>query len=165
MVFWHWLVIAALFAVIEIAAPATVCLWLAAAALGVAAIDWLSPELPWEHQALIFAILAIAGVVIGRMTLARLRPMPSDGRLNTRIIKAYEARDACLAKNAAADIGLSLDAARAAQAVSLACVPETEKLVEVSNRDGDPKVAEAIRKDSEFRAMGYVLRARGEVTN
>ncbi|MBV8188725.1 MAG: hypothetical protein JO339_15915 [Alphaproteobacteria bacterium] len=90
---------------------------------------------------------------------------PSDGRLNTRIIKAYEARDACLAKNAAGDIGLSLDAAQAAQAVSLACVPETEKLVEVSNTSGDPKVGEAIRKDSEFRAMGYVLRARGEVTN
>jgi hypothetical protein len=90
---------------------------------------------------------------------------PSDGRLDTRIQKAYAARDACLSKNANADIGLSLDAAQAAQAVSLACVPETEKLVEISNRDGDPKVADAIRKDSEFRAMGYVLRARGEVTN
>jgi len=28
--------------------------------------------------------------------------------------------------------------------------------------DGDPVVADRIRRDSEFRAMGYVLRARGE---
>jgi len=34
MEFWHWLVLAAAFAVIEIAAPAMVCIWLAAAALG-----------------------------------------------------------------------------------------------------------------------------------
>jgi hypothetical protein len=90
---------------------------------------------------------------------------PSDGRLNTRIITAYTARDACLAKNASSDLGLSLDAAQAAHAVTLACVPETEKLVEVSNVSGDPAVAENIRKDTEFRAMGYVLRARGQATN
>jgi hypothetical protein len=47
----------------------------------------------------------------------------------------------------------------------LACTPETETLIGVSNRDGDPRAASAIRKDSEFRAMGYVLRARGQVTN
>ena len=90
---------------------------------------------------------------------------PSDGRLNTRIKNAYAARDACLARNASSDLGLGLDPVQAARAVTLACVPETEKLVETSNRDGDPRVAENIRSDSEFRAMGYVLRARGEVTN
>jgi hypothetical protein len=90
---------------------------------------------------------------------------PSNGRLNTRINDAYAARDACLAKNAESGLGLSLDASAAGHAVALACVPQTEKLVEVINRDGDPTVAEAIRSDSEFRAMGYVLRARGQVTN
>ena len=92
-------------------------------------------------------------------------PTPSDGRLKTRIDAAYEARDACLARNAAGETAVSLDSASAARAVALACIPETEKLVEVSNRDSDPRVAEAIRKDSEFRAMGYVLRVRGQVTN
>ena len=56
-------------------------------------------------------------------------------------------------------------AAAVARAVAQSCVAQTEKLVEVSNRDGDPRVAEFIRQDSEFRAMGYVLRARGQVTN
>jgi len=89
----------------------------------------------------------------------------SDGRLDSRIRTQYEARDACLARNAAADEVDKSDAAALAQAVALACAPETEKLVEVSNRDGDPRVAGAIRKDSEFRAMGYVLKARGQVIN
>ena len=92
-------------------------------------------------------------------------PTPSDGRLKTRIDTAYKARDTCLATNAAGETAASLDSAAAARAVALACIPETESLVEVSNRDGDPRVAEAIRNDSEFRAMGYVLRARGQVTN
>jgi hypothetical protein len=89
----------------------------------------------------------------------------SDGRLETRINNAYKARDACLAKNAAADVTTSADADTIARAVALACASETDKLVEVSNRDGDPKVASAIRKDSEFRAMGFVVRARGQASN
>jgi hypothetical protein len=90
---------------------------------------------------------------------------PSDGRLDTRINNAYEARDACLARNAAADVTTSADSGTIARAVALACSGETEKLVQVSNRDGDPKVGVAIRKDSEFRAMGFVLRARGQASN
>jgi hypothetical protein len=89
----------------------------------------------------------------------------SDGRLAARIDDAYKARDACLAKNAAADGTMSLDAATVANAAALACTAETDKLIEVSNRDGDPVVASRIRQDSEFRAMGYVLRARGQESN
>src|SRR5262249_6099900 len=48
MEFWHWLALAAAFAVIEIAAPAMVCIWLAAAALGTAVIVWLAPGIAWE---------------------------------------------------------------------------------------------------------------------
>ncbi len=86
----------------------------------------------------------------------------SDGRLQTRINDSYKARDACLAKNANADGTMSLDAASVAQAAALACTPETDRLIEVTNRDGDPAVANRIRRDSEFRAMGYVLKARSQ---
>ena len=57
---------------------------------------------------------------------------------------------------------MSLDAGSVAQAAALACTAETDRLIEVSNRDGDPAVADRIRRDSEFRAMGYVLKARGQ---
>src|SRR5882724_36248 len=84
MAFWHWLVVAAVFAVIEVAVPAMVCIWFAAAALGAAAIAWLAPDLAWEHQALVFAALAIAGVAIGRMAFVRMRRRSSEPRLNRR---------------------------------------------------------------------------------
>jgi len=76
--------------------------------------------------------------------------------------RTYEARDACLARNAAADVNDATDVATIARAVALACANETQKLVEASNSGGDAKVATSIRRDSEFRAMKYVLQARGQ---
>ena len=90
---------------------------------------------------------------------------PSDGRLQTKINNSYAARDACLARNVAAEGTVGEDAATLARAAALACSAETEKLIEITNKDGDPRVAAAIRRDSEFRAMGYVLRARGQASS
>jgi hypothetical protein len=87
---------------------------------------------------------------------------PGDLGRTTRIEKSYEARDACLARNAGADGVSSTDAAMLAHAAAMACASETEKLVEAVNPDRDGKVAAAVRKDSEFRAMKYVLQARGQ---
>ena len=84
MAFWHWLVLAAAFAVIEIAVPAMVCIWLAAAALGTAFIAWLTPDAAWEYQALIFAALAVASVVIGRLVFAGIRDQSNKVHLNRR---------------------------------------------------------------------------------
>src|SRR5271163_1516787 len=84
MAFWHWLVLAAAFAVIEIAVPAMVCTWLAAAALGTAFIAWLASVAAWEYQALIFAALAVGAVAIGRLAFARTRVRAGELRLNRR---------------------------------------------------------------------------------
>jgi hypothetical protein len=86
-----------------------------------------------------------------------------DGRRTANIDKAYKVRDACLAQHSADDDITNSDPATVAHAVALACSPETEQLLLAANRDGDSKVAAAIRKDSEFRAMGYVLKARGQL--
>jgi hypothetical protein len=105
-----------------------------------------------------------------RLALVVLVPLLSactyttgDGRRTAKIDKSYMARDACLARNAAADDISNSDPATLARAVALACSPETQQLVVAANRDGDAKVATAIRQDSEFRAMGYVLKARGQL--
>ena len=79
-----------------------------------------------------------------------------------RIDDAYAARDVCLARAAAAEAPGAIDAAAVARAVAQACEPQTEKLVQMSNRDGDSKVAANIRDNSQFRAMGYVMRSRGQ---
>jgi hypothetical protein len=86
MPYWYWAAFGAVLGVIEVAVPAMVCIWLAAAALGVAAISWRYPGLAWEHQALIFAGLAVASVALGRTAFAHTREgaSTSDRRLNRR---------------------------------------------------------------------------------
>jgi hypothetical protein len=80
----------------------------------------------------------------------------------TNIDKSYEARDACLARNAAADGVSSEDPTTLAHAVALACSAETDKLISASDLSGDTKVAARIRQDTEFRALGFVMKARGQ---
>jgi hypothetical protein len=76
-----------------------------------------------------------------------------------RIKRLYEARDACLEKNAVPSDTSNSDVASIAKAVSLACAPEIDRLIVASNPDRDPKVALAIRNDSDRRAVLYVMRA------
>ena len=85
---------------------------------------------------------------------------PSDGRLTSRINAAYKQRDACL--NRTVETEAPADPAAAARAAAMACTAETDRLIELINRDGDPRVAARIRRDSEFRAMGMALKARGQ---
>ncbi|OFW99421.1 MAG: hypothetical protein A3D94_10665 [Alphaproteobacteria bacterium RIFCSPHIGHO2_12_FULL_66_14] len=86
----------------------------------------------------------------------------SDPRLSGRIDRAYEARDACLAKNAAPSISGELDIANIAKAVSLSCMPETDRLIAMVNPHHDPRVTTAMLKDNDDKAMRYVMLARGE---
>jgi hypothetical protein len=76
-----------------------------------------------------------------------------------RIKDLYEARDACLARNAIPANGANLDVASIARAVAIACAPETDRLIAASNPDRDPKIVEAIRNDTDQRAVQYVMRA------
>jgi hypothetical protein len=72
----------------------------------------------------------------------------------------YAERDACLARNAT-ERALAGAAVRArAQALARGCAAETERLITASSR-GDAAVARAIRDDTEFRALGFVLRTQG----
>jgi hypothetical protein len=75
------------------------------------------------------------------------------------IDKSYEARDTCLKHKADGMAGV--DPATLASTAALACQSETERLIMAANPDGDSKVTASIRQDTEFRAMKYVLRARG----
>jgi membrane protein implicated in regulation of membrane protease activity len=84
MEYWYWAVAGAVLAVIEVAVPAMVCIWLAGAAFVVAAVTWRYPNLAWEHQALIFAVLSVASVALGRTAFARTALRESEKRLNRR---------------------------------------------------------------------------------
>ena len=87
----------------------------------------------------------------------------SDPRGMSKINSLYEARDACLARNAASAVSGDASASSAARAISASCQAETDRLIQLSNPHSDPEITAAIRKDTEFRATGYVLKARGQV--
>ena len=107
------------------------------------------------RSALVFLVLLLSACEGSFVTV-------SDVGRKAKIDKSFEARDACLEKNAAADVTSDADTATIARAVALACASETEKLVDATNRDGDAQVAASIRQNSEFRAMKYVMKARGQ---
>ncbi|NIM27117.1 MAG: NfeD family protein [Gammaproteobacteria bacterium] len=75
--FWHWLVLGVALAIIEIFAPGAFLLWLGISAGIVGIVLWLIPELSWEYQLLIFAILSVASVVVARRYLTT-HPLKTD---------------------------------------------------------------------------------------
>ena len=77
LAFWHWLLLGVVLAIIEVFAPGAFFLWLGISAGIVGVILWLVPELSWEFQLLIFAILAVASVVIARRYLSA-HPLKTD---------------------------------------------------------------------------------------
>ena len=79
-----------------------------------------------------------------------------------KIESQAEIRNACLAKAATAFASDNSEASSSAQAVALACKRETDKLVALMDQSWDPKVVQAMEKDAEFRAVGYILKARGQ---
>lgn len=64
--FWHWWILAAIFAGIEILAPGVFFIWLGAAAALTGVIALIIPGLGWELEALVFAVLAVVTVVYWR---------------------------------------------------------------------------------------------------
>ena len=71
--FWHWWILAALFAGIEILAPGVFFIWLGAAAALTGLIALVIPGMGWQIEALIFALLAVVSVVFWRQQLKRSR--------------------------------------------------------------------------------------------
>jgi len=85
---------------------------------------------------------------------------PEDLGRKLEINKSYEARDICL-KHKAVDGSAGADPAARASSAALACQGETDRLITAANPDGNSKVTASIRQDTQFRAMKYVLQARG----
>ena len=114
------------------------------------------------HEQPILAALILFALALGGCENA-IGTGYSNPQKVAEIERRYEARDTCLARNAAAQIGGNPDAESLATAVALACQAETNRLIQASNVSEDPLVATKIQQDSAFRARGYVLRARREM--
>jgi membrane protein implicated in regulation of membrane protease activity len=61
--YWHWLMLACVFLVVEIAAPSAFFLWLCIAAVASAAVGFMAPDISWQAQYIIFAVFCVLSLV------------------------------------------------------------------------------------------------------
>ena len=110
------------------------------------------------------AALALLPFLLGGCEAATsLRPAGlSDPKLMKSIDQAFEARDNCLAANVHLAEAHSASAQSLAATAAASCQTQTDVLNALSNPYSDPRITAAIQRDSSFRAMGYVLKARGQ---
>ncbi|HTN15876.1 MAG TPA: NfeD family protein [Sphingomonadaceae bacterium] len=80
---WAWLAIGLFLAAAEMAVPGVFLIWLAGAAIITGVLAWLVPlGLPWEI--VIFGVLAIVSVFIGRRYLRDNPVVEADPKMNHR---------------------------------------------------------------------------------
>ena len=82
--FWHWGILAVVLIVFEMLVPGTYLMWLGIAA-GIVAIVLLPlPDLAWQIQVALFAVLSVATVVASRLWLRRHPIETEQPTLNRR---------------------------------------------------------------------------------
>ena len=84
---WLWLGLGLLLAIAEVAIPGVFLIWLAAAAMITGLVAWLEP-LGMPLEVVLFAVLSVVSVFIGRNYL-RANPIePADPKMNDRGARA-----------------------------------------------------------------------------
>ena len=82
--FWHWWIAAVVFVVIEVFAPGTVALWMGISAAAVGLLLLAIPDLAWQTQFLVFAVLSVATVIGWRTYQLRYPTVSDQPTLNRR---------------------------------------------------------------------------------
>jgi len=82
--FWHWWVIAAFLGALDMLAQRGYFLWLGVAALIVGLVVFVLPDLSWQGQAVAFAVLAVAVLLVVRQVIRRGGGDLSNGTFNRR---------------------------------------------------------------------------------
>lgn len=89
--YWHWLVLAVLLAILEIFSPGVFMLWIGIGA-GITGLLLLAmPDMSWQWQLVVFAVLSIVAMVGARMFLTR-HPIESDEPMLNRRGEQYVGR-------------------------------------------------------------------------
>lgn len=89
--FWHWWILAVALVIIEILAPMFFALWVAVAAFITGVILYLVPEMAWEYQVFLFAIVSVASIILWRLYY-RKNPIKTDEPLLNRRGEQYIGR-------------------------------------------------------------------------
>jgi len=89
--FWHWWIAALIFVIFEMLAPTFFALWLAIAAFITGLTLFLFPDLQWEYQVFMFAILSVLSMVVWR-NYYRKNPIATDEPMLNRRGEQYVGR-------------------------------------------------------------------------
>jgi membrane protein implicated in regulation of membrane protease activity len=95
---WDWWIFATVLIILEVYAPSAVFLWLGVAAGGVGGVVFVLPDISWENQVLVFALLSVVSVLVGRRYF-RWRPIATDHPFLNRRGEQYVGRSAILVKS------------------------------------------------------------------
>ncbi len=80
---WQWWTIAMILFAAEVLLPTFYLLWPAAAALVVGALVFFIPEMAWQLQIVIFTVLSVVSMVVGRRYFAPTKKyLASSGGLD-----------------------------------------------------------------------------------
>jgi len=82
--FWHWWIAGIFLLGIEIFAPGFWFLWMAVAAGVVGAILFFLPDLSWQGQVLLFAVLSVVSLIGWRAYQRRYPTQSDEPNLNRR---------------------------------------------------------------------------------
>lgn len=82
--FWHWFILGVIFIILEVFAPGAFFLWMGVAAAVVGFILWLLPDMGWEYQFLIFAVVSVVSIAVWRIRLRKHPTESEDSTLNER---------------------------------------------------------------------------------
>lgn len=81
--FWHWWVFAIILVILEVFSPGAFFMWMGAAAAVTGGALLMSPELSWQMQFVIFAVMSIAAILIGKTFFNRRSANTDDPTLST----------------------------------------------------------------------------------
>lgn len=74
--FWHWWILAAVLLILEVFSPAAFFIWIGLAA-GLVGLALWAVDLSWQMQFLLFGVLSVVCVVLGRSWFKR-NPIETD---------------------------------------------------------------------------------------
>ena len=82
--YWHWFIAGVVLIVLEVFAPGAFFLWLGVSAGVVGLILVVFPDMGWESQLLIFAVISIVSIAVWRIRLQKHPTQSEDDSLNSR---------------------------------------------------------------------------------
>ena len=77
LIFWHWLAFGLVLMLVELVLPSTYFLWMGLAAMVVGVLLWLMPGMSFDVQTILFAVLSVSAIFLGKRYLKR-HPIESE---------------------------------------------------------------------------------------